>query len=101
MVFARNSNALWTELDGQLVLMDIETGAYFEMAGVGGDIWRFLESPRSESEIVDSIVERYRVERPDCEQDVRAFLDKLVAARMVSEQASATDASLSTSLDAG
>ena len=101
MVFERNSNALWTELDGQIVLMNIENGAYFEMAGVGGAIWSFLESPRSEAEIVDNIVAHYRVERPACEQDVRAFLNKLLAAKMVTEQSGSTGGATSTPRNAG
>lgn len=88
-MFVRNPNALWTELDGQIMLMNVEKGAYYELVGIGGDIWRLLDVSRSEAEIVDQIVERYRVSRDQCLSDVRVFLEKLVAAHILSKQGSA------------
>lgn len=85
-MFVRSPNALWTELDGQFMLMNIEDGSYYEMAGIGGVIWQMLETPRSEAEIVDAVVNKYQVERERCAQDVRAFLEKLIATYVVSEQ---------------
>jgi hypothetical protein len=86
-MFVRSQSALWTELDGQFMLMNIEDGSYYEIAGIGGVIWHMLETPRSEAEIVDAVLAAYRVEREQCVLDVRAFLDKLVAAHVVIEQA--------------
>lgn len=85
-MFARNQSALWTELDGQFMLMNIENGAYFQAVGVGSVIWRLLEEPRSEEDIVNHLVERYQVERADCARDVAGFLTKLVGAKVVVEQ---------------
>ena len=96
-VFVRNQNALWTELDGQFLVMNIENGAYYEVAGVGGAIWRLLDVSRSETEIVDLVVGRYSVDREECARDVRAFLEKLLAANMVSEAVAAADGSASSS----
>jgi|GEM_PF-770920 len=95
-LYARNQSVLWTELDGQFLLMDIESGAYFELTGVGSAIWRVLETSRSETDIIDHIVARYDVDHVECEQDVRAFLDKLLAARMLHEDAGAPGAPSST-----
>ncbi len=58
-------SALWTELDGQFILMNVEDGAYFEVAGVGEAIWRMLsDAPRSEAEIVDHLVATNLPRRP-------------------------------------
>lgn len=100
-MLVRNQSALWTELDGQFLLMNIENGAYYEVAGVGGAIWHLLAAPRSEMEIVDHVVERYRVDRQECARDVRAFLDKLLAARIVFDEAGTADASGAASSSAG
>lgn len=95
-MFVRSQSALWTELDGQFMLMNIEDGSYYEMAGIGSVIWHMLESPRSEAEIVDAVVATYRVDRAQCADDVRAFLEKLVASHVVIEQSEATGAPLPT-----
>lgn len=86
-IFERNQSALWTELDGQFMLMNIEDGAYYEVVGVGSAIWKLLESPCSEAEIVDRVVEQYAVDRAVGARDVRAFLDKLVTVGMLFERA--------------
>lgn len=99
-LYARNQSVLWTELDGQFLLMDIESGAYFELTGVGSAIWRVLEAPNSEVDVIDHIVARYDVDRVECERDVRAFLDKLLAARMLHEESSAPGR-ISSALSAG
>jgi len=88
-MFVRSPSALWTELDGQFMLMNIENGSYYEMTGIGGVIWHMLETPRSEVDIVEAIMDRYQVEREQCARDVRAFLDKLVATHVVTEQTEA------------
>lgn len=85
-MFVRSPSALWTELDGQFMLMNIENGSYYEMTGIGGVIWQMLETPKSEAELVEAILGRYEVERDQCSRDVRAFLDKLVATHVVTEQ---------------
>lgn len=94
-MFVRSQSALWTELDGQVMLMNIENGSYYEVAGIGGVIWHMLETPRSEAEVVDAVVTAYRVEREQCLLDVRAFLEKLVASHVVIEHTEAAGAALS------
>jgi len=85
-MFVRNQSALWTELDGQFMLMNVEDGSYYEVAGVGGLIWHMLDTPRSEAEIVDTILASHTVDREQCVLDVRAFLGKLTAANVVIQQ---------------
>lgn len=86
-MFARAPSALWTELDGQFLLMNIENGGYYEVVGIGGAIWHLLETPRSEAEIVDHLIQRYRVERDTCAGDVRLFLDRLLAVNLIIQEA--------------
>lgn len=86
--FTRAPTALWTELDGQFLLMSVESGAYFEVAGIGSAIWHLLEDPRSEAEIVDHVTQRYRVDHETCARDVRAFIERLLAAGMITQTAS-------------
>lgn len=91
-MFVRNQSVLWTELDGQLMLMDIETGAYYQVEGIGGAIWQMLETPRSEAEIVEAILATYRVGKDECVNDIRIFLAKLVESKVVISQNDALEA---------
>lgn len=95
-MFLRSQSTLWTEIDGQLMLMNIENGSYYELEGIGGAIWQMLETPRSEAEIVEAILVNYRVEQDECVNDIRAFLAKLTASQVVIKQPDVLVASLNT-----
>jgi hypothetical protein len=76
-MIARNKSILWTELDGQVALLDVDAGRYYEVNKLGSVIWYFLEEPRSVSDIVTHIVSRFRVDQARCETDVNSFLAAL------------------------
>lgn len=84
-VFVRNPDTIWTNLNEKIVIMGIASNRYFEVAGVGQDIWNLLEQPRSLSQLIDSIVAEYDVEAAQCEKDVQGFLASLLAAQLIRE----------------
>lgn len=43
------------EMDGDLVMMDVNVGTYFAINPVGGHIWTQLETPQSLQSLVDSV----------------------------------------------
>lgn len=90
----RNPCALWTTLNGQVLFMHVAQGVYFEATGVASAVWDMLERPCSIGDLVAGIVARYEVDPKVCENDVRQFVDKLVAADLVldgRESASSAD----------
>jgi len=74
---SRTSGLLSTELDGETVLMSIDAGAYYGLAGVARRIWEKLENPTSFSELVDCLQREYRVSRETCVSDVQKFLAEI------------------------
>lgn len=71
-----------TELDGERVLLNIETGMYHGMNAVGADIFKLLEQPTSVAELSKAISDRYDVDQERAETDVRTFLDSLLEAEL-------------------
>jgi hypothetical protein len=82
----RNPDALWTEFDGQVVVLSVSSGHYFETRGVGGAIWQLLASPCTASDIVQHVVDRYQVEPGRGERDVMTFLQSLQRAGLLAER---------------
>jgi hypothetical protein len=74
---SRTSGLLSTELDEETVLMSIDAGAYYGLAGVARRIWEKLENPTSFSELVDCLQREYRVSRETCVLDVEKFLAEI------------------------
>jgi len=71
------------DVDGEKVMMSVEDGQYFALEPIGSRIWELIESPTRISDIVDTLVRQYDVERAACERDVLAFLEELDGAGLL------------------
>lgn len=67
-----------TDLSGEKVMVDFESGKYFLIKGVGNDIWEMIQSEITVGEIVDKLLAEYDVTPEVCEKSVIEFLTKLV-----------------------
>ncbi len=74
---SRTAGLLSTELDEETVLMSIDAGAYYGLAGVARRIWEKLENPTSFSDLVDCLEREYLVSRETCVSDVQKFLAEI------------------------
>ena len=75
IVMKKKFNA--TDLAGEKVMIDFETGKYFLVKGVGNDIWDMLQQETTPAKIIDSLLKEYDVSEEECESSVMEFLDKL------------------------
>lgn len=78
-ILRRNPDLLASEMDGETVMLDIESGHYFGLSGAGPHIWNLLEQDRSAGAIVESVSAEFAGASDDSvAQDVMDFLQKLV-----------------------
>ena len=75
-VVSRRNDIDTTDLNGEIVMMDLEKGRYFSLNGVGSRIWEIIEEPIGINKIVDCLLEEYDVNRNECEENVLEFLCK-------------------------
>ncbi|VCU72249.1 Coenzyme PQQ synthesis protein D (PqqD) [Pigmentiphaga humi] len=87
MMLSRRPDALWADFDGQVMVMSIAFGRYFEIRGVGTEVWKLLDTPREPADIVRHILAKYRVDIADCERDVNAFLQRALEAGLLVDEA--------------
>lgn len=66
-----------TDLSGEKVMVDFETGKYFMIKGVGNDIWDMLQEETTPAEIMENLLKEYDVSAEECESSVMDFLTKL------------------------
>lgn len=76
-----------SNLPGEAVVLHLGSGTYFGLKEVGATIWTLLQEPRPISEIRDRILEEYDVGQAQCERDILALLQELVAQGLVDIQA--------------
>lgn len=81
----RKAEMMAADMNGSTVMMDIETGMYYNLGEVGGAIWNILEQPTSVSSLLDRLTQDYDVSRTQCEEDTLPFLQRLLEKGLVSE----------------
>jgi hypothetical protein len=67
-----------SDLQGEVVILNFQSGKYYGLDAVGSRIWHLLHEMRTVAEIRDAIVAEYEVEPECCERDLRRLLGKLV-----------------------
>ncbi len=70
-------------MDGELVMMGLEQGKYFGLRDVGASIWQHLEDPRTVDDLTQLVATEYEVTPEACRPDVVAFLDDLLAKKLI------------------
>ena len=73
----RSDEILSTELDQETVLMSIDAGAYYGMAGPARSIWEKLAEPMVFSELVQLLVDEYNISPESCAADLQGFLGEM------------------------
>lgn len=66
-----------TDLAGEKVMIDFETGKYFLIKGAGNDIWDMLQEATTVESIVERLMSEYEVTREECQTSVMDFLDRM------------------------
>lgn len=66
-----------TDMSGDKVMIDFETGKYFLLKGTASDIWDCIQKEISVEEIVMHLLDLYDVDRQTCYQSVEKFLFQL------------------------
>jgi len=73
----RKNGVSWRELDGQIVVLDLESSKYVTVSGAGAVIWEHLVPGASIDEIVDALVEVFDIDQATARADTEAFLEDL------------------------
>lgn len=71
------------DVGGELAILNLKTGVYYGLDGVGSRVWSLLKESRSVLEIRDVILAEYAVETPRCEQDLVALLTDLARHELI------------------
>jgi hypothetical protein len=75
--------AIATEVDGELVALDITKGVCYGLNEVGTRIWQLLETPRSARELAGILVTEFDVCEDVCLEQTSNLLRELLVAELV------------------
>ena len=71
------------DLDEEVAVLNLATGAYYKLDEVGASIWTRLAEPVTVAGLRDALLEVYDVDAEECERDLVALLDQLHAAGLI------------------
>ena len=71
------------EVDGEMVLLDMNSENYFGLDAVGTDIWQAMQEKETLQEVLEVLLEQYEVEEDVLKKDLVAFVEKLQESGLV------------------
>ena len=81
-----SDNVFAQEVDGEMVLLDMNSENYFGLDEVGCDIWQAIQGNNSLQAVYDSMLENYDVEPERLKKDLVEFVDQLREAGLIELQ---------------
>ena len=82
-IIRRSDALLSTSLGEDVVMMDVEQGAYYGLEAVAAHIWALTEQPLSVGSLCERLVTEYQISPEQCQQEVVAFLAELLNRHIV------------------
>lgn len=71
----RAEGAISSEIDGEAVILEIESGTIVHLNRLGSQIWRMLDAALDMEELCAALQRRYDVAAQTCRQDVSEFVE--------------------------
>ena len=72
-----------SDLGGEIVILDLESGTYYGLNEVGKAIWDLVQKQVTVAEIRDNLLQEYDVESDRCEREVVALLEQMAAQGLI------------------
>jgi hypothetical protein len=78
-----NPSSLSCNVEGEAVILQLETGVYHGLDPVGAYIWSLLQEPKKVSAVRDQLLEEYDVTPESCERDLLKLFEKMAAENLI------------------
>ena len=75
--FILSKNALLRELDGEAVILDLDSGTYFGLNAVGTRIWQLIERHGRLKDVFDELCREYDATTDELERDLLGLVARL------------------------
>ena len=76
-----------TDLDGETVLLNLDSGQYHAFNPCAGRIWQLLQEGCTVGELIDRLQREFEVDAATCRADVIGFLEALQERDLLSVEA--------------
>jgi len=77
-LMSQQSGNIVSDMDGEKVMLSVQSGKYYNLGEIGGEIWDLMKEPISIQGLVTALQSKYAIEQSECEEQVTAFLSQLL-----------------------
>lgn len=77
-IIQRNDSVIFSDIDDQVVMMDLDSGDYFELNTVGTRIWELLETPTTVNGLVKTLLSEFDIAEDVCRPETEDFIHKML-----------------------
>ncbi|MDD5584678.1 MAG: PqqD family protein [Candidatus Omnitrophica bacterium] len=64
----------WRVIDDEVVILNLDSGNYYDLNAVGARIWNAITKKKSLGEIIEALKEEYQVDGKRLENDLKKIL---------------------------
>lgn len=72
-----------TNMDGEIVMMDINRGKYYCFNEVGSRVWALIEKEISVEKLISTLLNEFEVDKKVCEDTVLNFLNGICKEELI------------------
>jgi Coenzyme PQQ synthesis protein D (PqqD) len=77
------SEVIHETVDGEVILIGLQTGCYYSLEGSGAEIWEGLAAGRTSEDVIAELERRYSADPDEISQAVSELVERLVEERLV------------------
>ncbi|WP_017672015.1 PqqD family peptide modification chaperone [Blastomonas sp. AAP53] len=74
---AFNSDLIFSEMDGDFIMLDVASGKYFHLDSIGSEIFREVKEPRLVADLCAVLATRFQSEPGQIQTDTLQFLTEM------------------------
>jgi hypothetical protein len=78
-----SDDVIYQELDGEAILLDMQSEVFFGLDAVGTDIWKLLKTHAHVKTVARILTDHYQAGEDDLEEALLDFIEKLQAKGLV------------------
>ena len=73
-ILSRPANLVASEIDGEAVILDVDSGQFFQLNRVGSRVWAALATPMAMGDLCRAMQDAFDVDEDTCRRDVADFV---------------------------
>ncbi len=72
-----------TEIDDEVVVMNLDSGEFFSLTGTAREIWRLVDGTRDRDSVLAELAREFEAAPTEIAADLDPFLDALAGAGLI------------------